>query len=195
MSTPYRQIEHHLMNAGTRIGGHPQSRDGNVGMDDPATRLITDFRHVRPFSIEPTARIGEANDRMIACGVRLLFVIDGKGELQGLITSTDVLGEKPVKYVQEHGGRRDDIVVHDIMTPWHQLEVFPAMKLAHASAGDLVESMKALDRQHMLIVDEDERGGEFVSGLVSTTHIERLTGVVIALSSKARRYGTVDLPV
>ena len=49
--------------------------------------------------------------------MRLLFVLDGDRFVVGVITATDLLGEKPMRFVQERGGTRSDILVADIMTP------------------------------------------------------------------------------
>jgi hypothetical protein len=47
-------------------------------MEDPALSMMSDFYHIRPFSIPATATIEQINSKMIACGVRLLFVSDDK---------------------------------------------------------------------------------------------------------------------
>ena len=62
---------------------------------------------------------------MIACGVRLLFVNDPQGNLAGLITTTDIQGEKPLLYVTNNGGSRNDISAKDLMTPLAKLEGIP----------------------------------------------------------------------
>src|SRR3546814_4947122 len=48
--------------------------------------------------------------------VRLLFVMDSDDRMVGLVTLTDIHGEKPMQIVQSRGIRRDEVLVADIMT-------------------------------------------------------------------------------
>jgi signal-transduction protein with cAMP-binding, CBS, and nucleotidyltransferase domain len=192
MTTPFQRIQHHLLSPGTRIVKDSHTASKGTALDDPATRVVTDFEHIRPFSIEPTASLNEISAKMIACGVRLLFVSEKDGDLVGLVTSTDFLGDKPVTYIQEHGGDREDILAQDIMTPHRELEVLPASAIDHATVGDIVETMKSVARQHMLVVSEDSNGKEVITGLLSTSQIEKQLGITIELSSRANTFSALE---
>jgi CBS-domain-containing membrane protein len=129
---------------------------------------------------------------MIACGVRMLFVTDSSDELIGLVTSTDFLGEKPVKYIQEHSGTREDILVQDIMTPHSRLEALALPELQNAYVGDIVETMKSIGRQHMLVVDSDEQGNGVIAGLLSISQIEKQLNLKIELSTRANTFSDLE---
>ena len=104
--TNFKPLEYFALGKGVKINRRTANRATDVALNDPATLVMTDFNEVTPFSIEPTASIDDANNKMIACSVRLLFVTDHGGNLLGLVTARDILGEKPLQYLQEHGGRR-----------------------------------------------------------------------------------------
>ena len=127
---------------------------------------------------------------MIACGVRLLFVADAGGTLQGLVTFTDLFGEKPLRYIQEHGGSREQIVVLDIMTPLSRLDSLQYGDVLRV--GDIVETIRESDRQHLLVSQMLEDGRQVIIGMFSSTHIEKRIGMKIELSARASTFADLE---
>ncbi len=155
--------------------------------------VMTDFNITSPFAIEPTASIDATNDKMIAAGVRMLFVTGGDGTLFGLVTASDVLGEKPVQYLHDHGGKREDIMAQDIMTPHSELQALKLLDVEKSTVGDIVETISKLQRQHVLVVESNEtKSGESIRGLFSTTQIMRQTGIEITVSSRADSFADIE---
>ena len=173
MTNKYNALPRHTMSQQAKVDRRMMERPTNVNLDEPALSVMTDLSQVTPFCIEPNATIEKANDNMIACGVRSLFVTNYDGELLGLITSSDVLGEKPVQHIKENGGTRMDIFVQDIMIDKDALDVLYKTDVEKASVGDIVETMKILDRQHALVMDTNADGKQTVFGMFSTTQIGR----------------------
>ena len=167
-----------------RLVDSQQTLSPHVTESAPAVTVMTDFNSTRAFWTEPTSTIHAANDKMISCGVRLLFVLDSQQAITGLITATDILGEKPLKYISEHGGSRDEILVQDVMTPTSQLEAVGLAELGHANVGSVVEMMKGNGRQHMLVVASDGS----VRGMFSTTQISRQLGEEIEMPMRANTF-------
>jgi CBS domain-containing protein len=192
MNGIYQNLQHRLLAPGTSILFGHGTESVSITLDDKAAMVYTDFSYTRPFTIGPTATISQINDRMIACGVRLLFVTEAAGVLKGLVTYTDLFGEKPVRYIQEHGGTRDEILAQDIMTPRAQLETLLKADVQKASVGDIIETIEAADRQHMLVSDNDENNSQVVTGLFSSTHIENLLGIKIELSNRAHSFADLE---
>lgn len=192
MNSIYRAMPFHTIAQSAIINRRAIPRQTSVSMDDPASSVMTDLDKVTAFSIEPTASMQAANDKMIACGVRLLFVTDESGELVGLITSTDLLGAKPVKYITEHGGSREDIMVQDLMTLKSKLDVIYLRDVNNACVGDVVETMKRVNRKHMLVVNHDASGKEKVCGIFSTTQINRQLGLNIEPSLQVGTFADIE---
>lgn len=188
MSQNYRTLDHYTIAHGALLNRRRASRPDQVTMADPALLVMTDLSENQAFTIDETATIDSANIKMISCGIRLLFVTESSSQIVGLITASDILGERPMQYLAEHSGRREDILVKDIMTPKIHLDVFRLADLANARIGEVVESMAQLGRQHMLVVETDENGQESIRGMYSTTQIERQLGMSIALSNRANTF-------
>jgi hypothetical protein len=192
MNTSYRSLPHALLEPGASISQGQLSEIDSITLADKAELVLTDFAYTRPFAISSTAPIDQINDKMIACGVRLLFVAKADGALHGLVTFTDLFGEKPVRYIQLHGGSREEILAQDIMTPLAQLEALPKDKVARASVGDIVETIKATGRQHMLVSHSHADGSQVITGLFSSTYIEKSLGIEIELSPRAQTFADLE---
>jgi CBS-domain-containing membrane protein len=142
--------------------------------------------------IRPDDSIEEANRRMIQRGVRLLLVVDGARTVAGLMTANDILSEKPLQVINQRGGRREEIVVRDIMTPQSQLEVLDMRDVRNARVGHIVATLKESGRQHAVTVDVDSGGRQSVRGLFSLTQIARQLGVVLQTSVVAHTFSEIE---
>ena len=71
-----------------------QALASRVTSGSPALEVMTDLRRASPATIRPQAPIDAANQFMIARGVRLLLVADDRETVLGVITATEILGEK-----------------------------------------------------------------------------------------------------
>ncbi|HUY04518.1 MAG TPA: CBS domain-containing protein [Rhodocyclaceae bacterium] len=152
-----------------------------VGSESPAIEVMTDLRRVAAVTVGRFASVNEANQTMIARGVRALFVVDDHYTLWGIITATDVLGGKPVQITQQRGIRHDEVTVRDIMTPVDRLEVIDLSDVLRARVGDVVLTLERSGRQHALVVDQswDSAAGQrqMVRGIFSLTQIARQLGI------------------
>lgn len=154
-----------------------------VSRHTPAPEVMTDLMHALAYTVSPTASIEDAENKMILCGVRLLFVTDSDNKLVGLITATDILGEGPVNYLHEHGGERNDIMVQEIMTSRDQVEAINYPDVVRASVGDIIATLHDTGRQHVLVVDQNN-----VRGLFSATEVARRIGEVVDIEVRARTF-------
>ena len=129
---------------------------------------------------------------MIRYGVRMLLVLDDHEEIAGLITATDVLGEKPVRFLKNMGGTNADILVSDIMTPRPELEVMKFEDVKHATVGQIVATLKRSNRQHAMVVVEGADGRQTICGLFSVTQIARQLGAQVQSFELARTFAEIE---
>ena len=170
-----------------------------IGLDSPAIDVMTDLRRIAAVTIGRAATVNEANQLMITRGVRALFVVDDTQRVLGIVTSTDILGEKPIQLMQQRGIRRDEVLVGDIMTPADRLEVIELDDVRYARVGDVVVTLRLSGRQHTLVVDTLERttGAEqTVCGIFSLTQIARQLGVATQpLHDIARTFAEIEAAI
>ena len=162
-----------------------------VGLDNPALDVMTDFRRMTAFIATPGDTINQAEERMIRRKVRLLFVMDGHDRVAGLVTSTDIHGEKPLQVVQSRGIRRDEVLVADIITPADRLEAVDFDDLAHARVGHVLETLKSRGRQHALVI-EQTGVQQMVRGLLSLSQLCKQLGVVVETTEVAHTFTEIE---
>jgi len=192
MSQNYNPLSYKNLDAGTTYQRPPQRLPERVTADSPATDVMTDFTKVAAMTIGPCASLEDANQRMIASGIRLLFVTGRDNEILGVITATDILGEKPMKYLQEVGGKREDIFVRDIMTPQEKLDVLSMADVDRANVGDIIETMKRVGRQHALVVERTADDRQIVRGMFSTKQISKQLGITIETTEVAQTFAELE---
>ncbi|NJN46040.1 MAG: CBS domain-containing protein [Candidatus Competibacteraceae bacterium] len=159
----------------------------------PALDVMTDLRQVAVLMVSSTTPLNMALERMIKSGVRMLLVTDANGRVLGLITSRDVQGEKPTKILQKTGGTLKDLVVGDIMTLKNKLEVLMMKDVLHARVGDIIATLKEVDRQHAIVVDTDPHNGELaVRGIFSLSQIGQQLGLQIDPTQRATTFDDLE---
>jgi predicted transcriptional regulator len=192
MSKEYQSLNYSSLSSGTLITHNRRGRSTEITLNDAAFSMMTDFSHIRPFTTTADASIEAINTKMIACGVRLLFVAERDEVLLGLVTYNDIFGEKPLKYIQEHGGKREEITALDIMTPMSRLESLQLSDILRARVGDIVETMKTSGRQHVLVTENQPDGSQVISGMFSSTQIENRLKIKIELSPRANTFADLE---
>lgn len=169
-----------------------QAVPDKVTLDDAATSVMTDLTCVTAIIILPGDTVDEAHRRMIQRGVRLLLVVDQDRKVVGLLSASDILGEKPVLATSGGGLRRQEVMVRDVMTPQENLEVLDMAEVRAAKVGHIVATLKKAGRQHAVVVERDARGRQLVRGLFSATQVARQLGVTIQTSEIARTFSEIE---
>ncbi|MEW5789478.1 MAG: CBS domain-containing protein [Pseudomonadota bacterium] len=165
-----------------------QALPEQVGLESPASHVMTDFKVVTAYTIFPLETIEAARAKMIHRGVRMLLVVDDQNHILGLITSTDLTSEKPMQVVQTQGIRHSDVMVKDIMTPREKLEVLCMDDLQKANVGDIVHTLKSHGRQHALVVEKGGDQSQILRGMFSVSQISRQLGTTVETAGVARTF-------
>ena len=180
MPTEYTPLPMFPLNPGASYFAPRQDLPARVKLSDPAVMAMTDLRQVAAVTIEANTPLDKALQRMIDGGVKLLLVTNPQQTVIGLITATDIQGEKPLTFLKEVSVRYEDILVRDIMTPRERLEVLRYEDVLRVKIGDIVATLKAAGRQHALVMDMDVQGlRKSVRGIFSATQLGRQLGTPV----------------
>jgi CBS-domain-containing membrane protein len=190
MAQPYSPLSYASLEPHTGFR-RPAQLSQRVTLDSPAAAVMTDLDRVAAVTVGPGVSIEMANQCMIAAGVRLLLVVDEKQHIVGLITATDILGEKPFKHMQRTGETFSEILVNDLMTPQEKLEVLQLQEVSRARVGDIVATLKYFGRQHALVV-ETAGGAQRLRGIFSATQIGRQLGMNVAPGEVATTFAQLE---
>jgi CBS-domain-containing membrane protein len=187
MERDYAALDHLPLPSGSRVASPPPLP--RLALESPAVEAMTDLRLVAASTIATDRTIEECKAIMVARAIRLLFVEDAQCRVLGVITATDLLGEKPVRFMHERSLRRHEILVSDLMTPASALEALDLQAVVHAQVGHIVATLKRAGRQHTFVTDE---GGRRICGLFSATHIARRLGIEVATHEVAASFAEIE---
>jgi len=176
MSDRYAVLSHVPLHAGMPC----QTPDGlapRVHDNAPAISVMTDFRKVTPVTIEPDLNIDAALRKMKEAGVRLLLVPDRDDHIIGIISASDIQGERPVQLGQELGIERADIKVHMLMAPLDRVMGMDLTTVLDACVGHIIAYLGSYERHHTLVVETDHDSGvQTIRGLFSISQISKMMG-------------------
>ncbi|HEX6265383.1 MAG TPA: CBS domain-containing protein [Burkholderiales bacterium] len=176
MQREYDPLPLRELGAGAGLRRPTQRQALRVSAESPALEVMTDLGRVSPATIRPNAPLAGANRFMITRGVRLLLVVDEDHEtVLGVITATDILGERPMLAATGRGLRRDELTVADVMTPAAEVQALDLDDVEISRVGHVVETLRRAGRQHALVVDRDS----MVRGIFSLSQIGRQLGITL----------------
>ena len=192
MEKRYAPIPSRQMRVGTTVRQPAIEAAPRVRPSDPALSVMTDLRQVPAVLIDPDVDIEAAMRIMIRRNVRSLFVVNVDNEVLGLITATDLLGEKPMQHLRP-GDRHRDLRVQDLMTPQARLEVLAMSDVANSCVGDVVATLNEAGRQHAMVVEDGSGGRQVMRGVFSASQLEKQLGETVAVAARARTFAEIQV--
>lgn len=172
----FRILTAHALDSAVGYQRPRQDLPDHVTLDSPAIDVMTDLSKVSAETVSANIPVDDAEEKMIASGVRLLFVTNQLNQVIGIVTSKDLGGERILRFINDSGSARSDLIVRDIMTPQHKVEVLEMGDVATARVGDIVATLKRMGRQHALVVDRNAEGRQNIRGLLSASQVGRQLG-------------------
>ncbi len=192
MDRDYDALPIRELGAGAGFRRPTYAQAAKVSMESPALEVMTDLTRVTPATIRPQAPLAGANQFMITRGVRLLLVADDHEKVLGLLSATDLLGERPMIVATERGLRRAELTVADIMVPAERIDVIALADVEGARVGHVLETLRRAGRQHALVVD----GEGAVRGIFSLSQIARQLGIAVATGGEvARTFSEIEAAI
>lgn len=195
MNKSFTPLANHPFKASSSFSRPTQILPQNVRLNDPAINVMTDLKSISVVNVRAKTSMEKANAKMIRYGVRALLVLDDADKVTGLLTSTDILGEKPVRFLQQMGGTHADILVRDVMTVQRDLEVLNLDDVLNAKVGNILATLKVAGRQHAMVVEEGADGSQTVRGLFSVTQVARQLGVQLKVAEVAKVFAEIEASV
>jgi len=165
----------------------------SVRLESPALEVMTDLTQVKAATTHPATSLAQAEQMMIYQGVRMLFVVSDMPSLEGLITTTDLSGDRAMRIVSERHVRHDELSVADVMTPLSALDAIGFERMGPATVGNVIATLKRFGRNHLLVVQAaTEQTPQRVRGVISRAQIERQLGATIDIAQIASSFSEIE---
>jgi len=164
-----------------------------VTWDSPALEVMTDLTEVRAATTHPATSLRQAEQMMIYQGVRMLFVVTDMPSIEGLITTTDLRGDRQMRIGYERGLHYDDLCVGDVMTSLSMLDAIDLQHVRGATVANAVVTLKRLGRNHLLVVEAATgQTPRRVRGVISRSQIERQLGASLDITPIASSFSEIE---
>lgn len=113
--------------------------------------------------------------------------------IEGLITTTDLRGDRQMRVVHERNLRYDELCVADVMTELAMLDAIGYDRMKIAAFGNVIATLKRFGRNHLLVIEEaTARAPRRVRGVISRSQIERQLGRAIELAPIASSLSEIE---
>lgn len=168
-----------------------RSDAGSIDLDSPATELMVDFTRIHAITVAGLVTVDDALEMMRTNGIRSLLVVDKQGDFCGVITAMDIMGRKPMVFANESGTRRPEVQVKDIMVPKSKLKAMARADIEQATVDDVLKMFKAINEQHLLVVDEVDSTMQ-ISGMFSATDFRRAFGIEVVDTLMANSFSDLE---
>jgi CBS-domain-containing membrane protein len=184
----YQILQAGTLDAGVTCKQPRQVLPEKVSMDSPGIGVMTDLAQVTAQTVSANLSVDDAEQKMIATGIRLLFVTNQLNQVIGIVTSKDLSGERIMRLITDSRSLRKDLIVRDVMTSQHKIEVLELTDVSTSRVGDIVATLKRMGRQHALVIERDADGRQLIRGLLSTSQIGRQLGEQIDTTDVAGNF-------
>ncbi len=162
-----------------------------VEITSSALEVMTDLRFVPAATTSAEVSVAAASQKMIARGVRLLLIVDGAGDVIGLITARDFDDRRIAAATDSTGLVPGELKVRDIMTS--EIEVMPMESVLYARVGDIVATLRHSGRQHALVVDKEPFTDKtMIRGVFSASQIARQLGITSTQRDLSQTFAQID---
>jgi signal-transduction protein with cAMP-binding, CBS, and nucleotidyltransferase domain len=164
-----------------------------VTLASPALAVMTDLTQVKAATTHPRTTLSQAEQAMIYQGVRMLFVVREMPLIEGLITATDLGGDKQMRVVHERHLHYDELCVADVMTEQGALDAIDYAVVRTAAVGNAVATLQRLGRNHRLVVEAaTAQTPRRVRGVISRSQVERQLGRSIDITPIANSFSEIE---
>ena len=181
------------LDRGTTLAQAQPTDNAPVTLASPALAVMTDLTQVKAATTHPRTTLRQAEQAMIYQGVRMLFVVTEMPLIEGLITATDLGGDKQMRVVHERHLHYDELSVADVMTELGALDAIDYAVVRAAYVGNAVATLQRLGRNHLLVVEAaTAQTPRRVRGVISRSQVERQLGRPIDITPIANSFSEIE---
>jgi len=181
------------LDRGTSLAQAQPTGNAPVTLASPALAVMTDLTQVKAATTHPRTTLRQAEQAMIYQGVRMLFVVTDMPLIEGLITATDLGGDKQMRVVHERHLHYDELCVADVMTELGALDAIEYDRMRAAAVGNVVATLQRVGRNHLLVVEEaTSETPRRIRGVISRSQVERQLGRPVDITPIASSFSEIE---
>ena len=158
-----------------------------LNLEDSAISAMIDHRLEKAPICHTKSSLDEANKQMAHEKSNMLLVENDKGQIVGLISSTDIAGEKPIQFVKETKKKRDEVKVGHLMSKIEHMPVLNIQGVLQAKIGDVLHTLNDIGSEYILVTTKS--GNEtHIRGVFSARVIAQSLNIFFSPSPAAKTF-------
>lgn len=156
-----------------------------ASQDRPAMEVVTDFHHTRPLVLEAGVSVDEADRLLKKAHVHMKLVVDKDENFLGIVSLSTLESQEALRIAHDRGVTRSELTVEDVMMRRSELHALSYSELQTSSIGDVLNTLRDLGQNHILVLDEDQNR---ICGVVSASDIARRLHVPVEIMYRATSF-------
>ena len=120
-------------------------------------------------------------------GSNLLLVHNDQQQIIGLISSADISGEKPTKFVKDTGKKRDELKVKHLMTSIENIPTISTQEAVKAQIGDILQTLNSVASEYVLVATQED-SNTAIRGVFSARTIAKSLNIFFDPSPAAKNF-------
>lgn len=159
------------------------SKPQKLSWNASALEVLVDFRSVKTLEIHESVELARAEDLIDVAKVRYANVVNGDGELVGILPKQELHGRTAINKAAELRVPHANLTIDYLMVPVAKLPIVSRKQLINAKIGDVVATLHRSAQDYLLVHQEGE-----IIGVVPSLRIVELTGESVQVRQHASSF-------
>lgn len=144
-----------------------------IHFDDPAFMAMVDFKKMTPNTILQSTDLETAQHEMEFHGTHFMLVLNDQDQLIGVITASDLLGEKPIKVASSTGLTHNNIPVDRLMTQITDVPALDIDAVSYARVAHIIKTLHEIKSPYALVLKQIDNDTQKLRGYFSTSQMSK----------------------
>lgn len=141
--------------------------------EDPAEWVMIDMRNLLANIAHPDDRMVQVEPHLKRSQLPFLLVTAPEGMIQGILSSSDISGDKPIKVQHEKRITRDEVLVKTIMTPIDDFLALDYADVEGSKVGNIINTLQRAHKKYALVLRTNREGHKAIKGIFCLSQISR----------------------
>ena len=158
-----------------------------LDLTSPALKVLNSFTSKDPLRAHYDTTIVNALKQTSNHCSDFILVIDSEDKLLGITSSADLQSSKIMMLAQRLNLHRDEITLHDVMTPLSNLAGASLQSISYACIGDVLQTMEHQGMMFLLVTIKENE----ICGLISARQIAKKLHIPVNINPIANSFSEV----
>lgn len=158
-----------------------------LDLTSSALKVLNSFTKKDPLRAHYSTTIVDALKQTNSCCSDFILVVDNEDKLLGITSSADLQSSKIMILAQRLNLHREEITLHDVMTPLSSLAGVSLQSISYASIGDALQTMEHQGMMFLLVTSAKKE----ICGLISAREIAKKLHIPVNINPIANGFSEV----